>query len=267
MLPNGPPAPGLSLHLRFLPCLLLNFLLAAPVLAAPALCPEHFARGQAPDVPLRLAAGARAVCYHAFAVLHSPISRTALYSAERLTAARVRAARQTPRESEFRTERALPPDERAELSDYARSGFDRGHLAPSGNMPDAESQQESFSLANIVPQAPALNRGLWEGIESAVRTLALKEGALYVVTGPIFAGSDLEAVGNVLVPTSLWKAVLDPRRRRAAAYLVENRDGTGWRSISMAQLRRLTGITVFPGASPWRLRLPNPAPTRSGARR
>ena len=134
-------------------------------------------------------------------------------------------------------------------------------------MADPASQQESFSLANIVPQAPALNRGLWEGIESAVRTLALKEGELYVVTGPIFSGNDLEAVGNVLVPNSLWKAVLDPRRGRASAYVVENRGGADWRSVSMAQLRRLTGITVFPGASPWRLRLPNPTPTRPGARR
>ena len=247
--------------------LLIALLAALPAKAAPTLCPEHFAGGQAPNVAPRLATGVRALCFRAFAVLHSPISRTALYSAEHLTAARIRSARNTPRDSEFRAERALPPGERAELSDYARSGFDRGHLAPSGDMPDPVSQEESFSLANIIPQAPALNRGLWEGIESAVRTLAVREGELYVVTGPIFAGAELDQVGDVLVPTSVWKAVLDPRRGRASAYVAENRDDASWRSVSMAQLRRLTGVDVFPGVSAWRLRLPNPTPTRPGARR
>ena len=246
--------------------LLVLTLCAGPCLAAAPGCPEHFAGGKPPDVPARLGRGARELCFRAFAVLHSPVSRTALYSAEHLTAERIRAARQTPRDSEFRAEPSLPREERGELSDYARSGFDRGHLAPSGDMPDPEAQQESFSLANIVPQAPALNRGLWEGIESAVRTLAVREGELYVVTGPVFAGDNLEAVGDVLVPTSLWKAVLDPRRGMAAAYIVPNRDDADWRAVSMAELRGITGLQVFPGRSLRRLRLPDPTPTRPGNR-
>ena len=38
----------------------------------------------------------------------------------------------------FTKSRHLPEDERAELSDYPRCGFDRGHMAPNGDMPDAE---------------------------------------------------------------------------------------------------------------------------------
>ncbi len=260
---------------RLLFCLCLGAVsLVAQAHAAMALCPEHFAGGRAPDVlDRRRAAGARALCYQAFAILHSPISRTALYSAEHLTSQRVQAARAIPRDSEFHAERALPPYERAELSDYARSGFDRGHLAPSGDMPDPEAQQESFSLANMVPQAPELNRGLWEGIESAVRAMALRRGELYVVTGPIFQGAELQVVGRVLVPSAVWKAVLDPRRRRAAAYVAENRNDSGWRVVSMVRLRALTGLDVFPGLSPVskaiKLNLPKPTPTRPawGARR
>jgi endonuclease G len=233
--------------------------------AAPTPCPEHFAGGQAPDlINPRLAAGTRVLCFTEFAVLHSALTRTPLYSAEHLTAEQIEAARNTPRESEFHAEPRLPPDERAELADYARSGFDRGHMAPSGDMPDPGSQQESFTLANMVPQAPRLNRGLWEGIESAVRTLAERRGELYVVTGPIFKGGQLATVGHVVVPTYVFKAVLDPRRRAAAAYVTENVDDATWTPVSMAQLADLTGIDVFPSLPPRArnamMRLPTPTP-------
>lgn len=240
---------------------------------AEAACPEHFARGRAP-VPLnpRLAAGTRMLCYQAFAVLHSALTRTPLWAAEHLTAERVHAARQTPRDSEFHADPDLPDEERAELADYARSGYDRGHLAPSGDMPTPEAQQESFTLANMTPQAPELNRVLWEGIESAVRTLATRRRDLYVVTGPIFQGERLQALrGRVVVPTHLFKAVLDTRRGRAGAYVATNTEVPEWRAVSMAELAELTGLDVFPALSPRAkqeaLPLPDPKPTNPGRRR
>ncbi len=233
--------------------------------ASPTQCPEHFAAGRAPDLlNPRLAAGTRALCFDDFAVLHSALTRTPLYAAEHLTADRIEAARKTPRQGEFHAEPALPPDERADLADYARSGFDRGHMAPSGDMPDPAAQQQSFSLANMIPQAPRLNRGLWEGIESAVRTLAERRGELYVVSGPIFRGDQLSTVGHVVVPTYVFKAVLDPARRSAAAYVAENTEDPNWKPASMAQLAGLTGIEIFPDLPPRArvamMRLPKPTP-------
>lgn len=268
-------APALLLALSLLMALLTALLMAAgTAAAATTACPEHFLGGQPPKVlNPRLLAGTRALCYRAFAVLHSAMTRTALYSAEHLTRDGVAAARDTPRDSEFHAEPALPPEERAELQDYARSGFDRGHLAPSGDMPDDEAQQESFSLANMVPQAPRLNRGTWADIEIAVRKLAERQGEIYVVTGPIFRGAELQRVGDVIVPTQIFKAVLDPRRGLAAAYVAKNVDSSPWAVISMAQLADLTGLDVFPAlpaaAKTILLRLPKPTPTpnRYGSRR
>jgi hypothetical protein len=86
-------------------------------------------------------------------------------------------------------------------------------MAPSGDMPTEDAQQQSFSLANMVPQTAELNRGIWAGVEMAVRTLAEREGELFLVTGPAFHGEQIRSIGSdgVLVPTSTWKAVYDPK--------------------------------------------------------
>ena len=56
----------------------------------------------------------------------------------------------------------------------------------------------------MVPQTTALNRGIREGVESAVRRLAGRGGQPYVVTGPAYAGGPPQAISQdgVLVPTS-----------------------------------------------------------------
>jgi endonuclease G, mitochondrial len=221
-------------------------------LAAPTECPQFFPHGPAPDlVNPKLLPKTQEICYSAFAVLHSGITRTPLWAAEHLTRDGLDAAVATERRDTFHEEFRLPPDERADLDDYARSGFDRGHLAPAADMPDEQAQHESFSLANMIPQDPQSNRGLWSGIESAVRGLARKSGELYVVSGPIFQGATLRRLrGRVLVPTHIFKAVYDPKRNQAGAYLVENADGDQWRSVSIAELQQITGIDPFPGLAP-----------------
>ena len=56
--------------------------------------------------------------------------------------------------------------------------------------------------------------------------------------------------GRVLVPTHIFKAVYDPKRNQAAAYLVENADGDQWRNVSIAELQQITGIDPFPRLAP-----------------
>lgn len=191
-----------------------------------------------------------ALCYEGFAVLHSGISRTPLYAAERLTRARVAAARSVDRADAFREEDRLPVRDRSALRDYVRSGYDRGHMAPAGDMPTEAAQAESFSLANIVPQNRSANRSLWAAIEESVRRLATRRGDLYVVTGPVFEGETIASLnGRVLIPTHLYKAVLDPARGEAGAYLAPNTGSGDWRLVSMAELRRHAGLDVFPALS------------------
>lgn len=212
-------------------------------------CPQFFPHSIAPDlVNPKLSPKTREICYSAFAVLHSGVTRTPLWAAEHLTRNGLEAAVATERKDTFHEEPRLPPDERADLDDYTRSGYDRGHLAPAADMPDERAQHESFSLANMIPQDPQSNRGLWSGIESAARGLARRSSELYVVSGPVFQGGTLKRLrGRVLVPTHIFKAVYDPKRNQAAAYLAENADGDQWRTVSIAELQQTTGINPFPG--------------------
>ena len=255
---------------------LLLTLAAAAALAyaeAPATaCPQHYADGRAPEITkTRLAAKTREICFAAFGVMHSGVSRTPLWSAEHVTQTHLRDAKGLERVNAFHAEERLPADERAELRDYARSGFDRGHLAPSADMPTPEAQQESFSLSNMVPQDPNNNRHLWEGIEAAVRHLVTQRGELYVITGPLFRGASLTQLhGRVLVPTHLFKAIYDPRRGEAAAYLVENLATMTYATVSLAELEDLAGLTLFPAlpaaVTHTKMDLPEPHPHHGQSR-
>jgi len=221
--------------------------LAMPAWAATE-CPEHFAGGIAPTVTNpKLQARTQEVCFEAFAVLHSGISRTPLYSAEHLTQANLKAAGTLSRKDSFHPESALPARDRAELKDYARSGYDRGHMSPNADFATRSAQAESFSLANMVPQVHANNAGVWAGIEGAARQLATSEGELYVVSGPAFIGDDIKQVGRVLVPTHIWKVLYSPKQQRAGAYVVTNDETREYSAVSVSDLEKMVGLKLLPG--------------------
>lgn len=237
--------------MRFLLLLFLAVGLCAPgaALAGSDACPQFFAGGQSPSLlDGRLGQRATLLCNDGYAVLASGISHGAIWSAEHLTTSSLAIARDTPRRGKFHADSRLPFADQAQLSDYRRSGYDRGHMSPSGDMPGDRAQQQSFSLANMVPQASPLNRGVWEGIESAVRDLAVSEGQLYAVTGVLFQGSQIQSIGGdgVLVPTETWKAVYDPAAGGAAAYLCTNTDTPNCSTTSITHLTELTHIDSFP---------------------
>lgn len=227
---------------------LLGALLAGGT--AIAACPAHYVDGHPPEIRNpRIAAATRELCYGEFGVMHSGVTRTPLWSAEYLSADNLAAAQGLRRENAFHPEPRLPRNQRAELSDYARSGFDRGHMVPSANMPDRRSQRESFSLANIVPQDGENNRQVWNNIEQAVRRMVKKEGDLYVITGPAFLGTQLRKVGNVIVPSHLYKVVYSPRQKAGAAWFIENKADAELQVLPISELERIVGIDLLPTLS------------------
>ena len=113
-------------------------------------CRQFFAGGKPPVVTPRPTN--RDFCYDAFAILHSGESKTAVFVAQKLNRASIVDADEK-RTNKFFSDARLRSAERATLQDYKGSGFDRGHLAPAGDMPTAQAMAQSFSLANMIPQS------------------------------------------------------------------------------------------------------------------
>jgi endonuclease G len=221
--------------------------------AAPTSCGVNYYSHEAPEIlNEKLNVRVVEICHDGFGVFHSGITATPLWSAEHLTADRVKQAKAIDRVDRFYAETSIPSRDRAELNHYVRSGYDRGHLVPSGDMATVRSQANSFSLSNIVPQNPALNRNLWAEIEATTRGLALKYDDVYVVTGVAFQGSNLSVLKKrVIVPSALYKAIYIPSVDMAAVWWAPNVDpGTSFEVISVDELSSRINVDVFPQLNP-----------------
>ncbi|MBX9768649.1 MAG: DNA/RNA non-specific endonuclease [Bdellovibrionales bacterium] len=101
--------------------------------------------------------------------------------------------------------------------DYTGSGFDRGHMVPSGDFSyDAKLNKQTFFASNLSPQSPDMNQKDWERLEDQVRKWACGLGRLKVYTGPIF--------DEGLIPYRLKSCISVPHRF-FKILLAEKRDG------------------------------------------
>lgn len=208
-----------------------------------------FANGAAPAVLRETARiGTVQLCNAGYAVLASEATRGPLWSAENLTEENLEIADRTRRQGRFFPDTRLPATMQASLEDYRSSGYDRGHMTPSGDAPGAVAQQQSFLLSNIVPQTAELNRGPWEGVESAVRGWARQEGEIFVVTGPGYDPDHTQTIGRgrIPVPAVTWKAIYDPVAEGTGVYVCLNTRQPTCKITSVALLIQLVGIDPFP---------------------
>ena len=140
----------------------------------------------------------------------------------------------------------------ATLADYRGSGFDRGHLAPAGDMKwDQLAMSQSFLMSNMSPQLPAFNRGIWRKLETEVRNWALEKDSLYVITGPLFSPADsLIGRNGVGVPGYYFKVLVDlsPPDHDMIAFLLPNSGSSEdliQFAITVDSLEQLTAYDFF----------------------
>ncbi len=144
-------------------------------------------------------------------------------------------------------------------TDYTKSGYDRGHLAPAGDFKfSRRMMSETFLMSNMTPQLPAFNRGIWKELETLVRGWGLRDNGLYVVTGPVLGTPErplvLPTIGQanrVSVPEQFYKVILYCHKPdiRMIGFLLNNEGSheplTGF-VVPVREIERLTGIDFFP---------------------
>lgn len=124
-----------------------------------------------------------------------------------------------PRQNDFRVDNTLPAGwYQVNQNDYSGSGFDRGHMTPSGDrtstIPDNSA---TFLMTNMIPQAPGNNQGPWEKLESYLRTQISANGGqeIYIISGSYGIGGtgtagfmNTIAGGKITVPAYTYKIAI-----------------------------------------------------------
>ncbi|MEN9369663.1 MAG: hypothetical protein RI952_528, partial [Bacteroidota bacterium] len=136
--------------------------------------------------------------------------------------------------------------------DYKRSGYDKGHLAPAADMGwSIATMHESFYYSNMSPQATGFNRGIWKKLEELVRTWAIENEAVYIVTGPILTNG-LPTIGynKVAVPNYYYKVILDYNKPniKGIGFILPNESSKSSLqnyAVSIDSVEKVTGIDFF----------------------
>lgn len=137
--------------------------------------------------------------------------------------------------------------------DYKGSGYDRGHLAPASDMGwSSITMKESFYYSNMSPQNPSFNRGIWKKLEELVRTWAIENNNVYIVTGPVLKG-ELTSIGinKVSVPKYYYKVILDFSQPsiKGIGFILPNlgtKESLKNYVVTIDSVEKFTGIDFFP---------------------
>jgi endonuclease G len=141
----------------------------------------------------------------------------------------------------------------ADWRNYKRSGYDKGHLCPAGDMKFSKNAyDETFLTSNISPQKHDFNDGIWNTLEGKVRYWASKYDGIYVVTGGVL-NDNLKTIGkeNVAVPEYFYKVLLDDSRGeyKMIGFLVPAVDSNKPLYefvVPVDQIEKMTGIDFYP---------------------
>jgi endonuclease G, mitochondrial len=141
----------------------------------------------------------------------------------------------------------------ADWRNYKKSGYDKGHLCPAGDMEFAiNAYNDTFFTSNISPQTHDFNGGVWNRLEQKVRYWATKYDGIYVITGGVLQPS-FKTIGKeeVLVPKYFYKILLDNSNGnyKMIAFLVPNEKSDKPLYsfvVSVDSVEKKTGIDFFP---------------------
>lgn len=126
--------------------------------------------------------------------------------------------------AKFYSESTIPMQYRSKSSDYARSGYDRGHLANDASFDyDEKIVVKTYTMANIIPQAPLVNQKTWIKAEKYERLVASKIGSVSVINGVNYSSNPKRIGDNqIAIPDSFWKMIYNDKINFKKCFLYQN---------------------------------------------
>jgi len=188
-----------------------------------------------------------ALCHHAYATFVDPTAKIPEWVVYTLTPAHALGC--LPRTNAFAADQSLPTGS-ATPQDYAGTGYDKGHVAPDGDMSfDDQAENESFLMTNMLPQQPALNRGIWKLLETSVRGWAFQLNNTFTIyAGPIYSANDPKIGKGVVVPHGFYKIVIDDNTGYVAAWAFPHAPSQGNLGTDLTKFRTtVAGIEQITG--------------------
>lgn len=162
-----------------------------------------------------------------------------------------------PRDDDFRPDPKVK-GKQADVSDYRGSGWDRGHMAPAGDMKWSETaMSESCYFSNICPQHSGLNGGDWRVLEEKCRSLTSVYDTLLIACGPIVGNAVNGTIGSnkVTVPDAFFKVLLGVKKGRlyGIGFFFSNTSGANKAlrdyACTINDVERTTGIDFYSSLS------------------
>ena len=142
--------------------------------------------------------------------------------------------------------------------DYARSGYDRGHLAPNHAIASRygeAAQKKTFAMSNVAPQTPSLNRGVWRDVEHRIADFwTARYGEIWVVVGCISKETGNETIGGtgIDVPEAYYQVIIAQEGMDVRALALVFPQHVPWRAwaarhiVTIEELEKMTGLDFNP---------------------
>lgn len=164
-----------------------------------------------------------------------------------------------PRPEGFKSDPEFPD---VTTSDYNGTGYDRGHMCPNfaiATRYGVEAQAETFTLTNIAPQKPQLNRHVWERLEMyEAKDIGTRE-TVYVITGPIYDTDAGSLNKKIKIPTAFFKLIIKPIQHTSTLELktvsviipqtVVGSENYKEYITTLHEIERRTGLNLMPSIS------------------
>jgi endonuclease G len=197
-------------------------------------------------------AGVSAICRQAYLVGYDAAAKLPKFVTYELTPPNALGC--VARTNAFAADQSVPGG--ATPDDYAATGYDKGHMAPDGDLSwDTQVEFESFLMTNMSPQAGSLNRGIWKLLETSVRGWSVQLNQSYTIyVGGVYDANDKKIGKGVVVPHAFYKIVINNQTNQVAGWMFPHtapypnlgNDLTKFR-MPVAQIQQQAGVKfAFP---------------------